>query len=712
MLAKSRAFTLVAVVSLAVGIGVNTAIFSLGNALLLAFVATTASYIPARRAPKVDRWWRSGTSKQRRRNERTMNTSKKKLFAMLTLMLATYGVAPSMTMAQTPPRAEPRQDATRPPSTGAPVPAPATTRPGAPAQNPPTTPPGTQRPAPQTPRVAPPQETPAPSRDEPPQSTSTPPAPGQTGGADESLPLTSLLKSRSVPPLPSLARLGISDDRTVTLTLNEAVRRALENNNDIEIARGDVRRTESALVSFEALYDPVFSFVPQLNNRVTPIASALGGSDRSGKVTTTDLNFDASVVKPFRTGGGQYQFFFNNTRETTSSTFSQLNPFYSSNFGVTFTQPLLRNRAIDLNRHSIRVQRKRLQQSDADFRRMTTSVIADVQRAYWELVFALRDQQNRTSNLQLARTLFLQTEQRIAAGSSAPFERAEIETELATRESDLLASSQRLAAAEIALKLLILRDPLAPEWSAALIPVDTPTFDAAPVNLDDALREARANRPELSRLKTQREISDLDLQYFKNQARPRMDIEATVSTTGLAGSPVVPTGSVNAETGVLPETLVGGYGRTLRNLVGLGTRNVVVGVRIEIPFRNRRARADLATARIEREQLVATEAKQEQIVEAEVRLAAQGVETSRRLVLAAREARRSAELQLDGERSLYAVGRSTTFLLFQRENALTNARNLELRAQTDYNKSLASLQQATATMLTTYNVVFDLTTDR
>jgi HAE1 family hydrophobic/amphiphilic exporter-1 len=614
-----------------------------------------------------------------------MSTSKKNLFAILTLALATYGAA-LHAAAQTPPQAGPRQDATRPPSNDTPAPTP--------AQTPPTTPPGTQRPAPQ-------QSTPTP-----------PPPPGQTDGAEAPLPLTSLLKTRSVPPLPSLSRLGISDDRTVTLTLGEAVRRALGNNNDIEIARNEVRRNESVLLSFEAFYDPVFSFVPQLNNRVTPVASALGGSDRSGKVTTTDLNFDASVVKPFRTGGGQYQFFFNNTREATSSTFSQLNPFYSSNAGVTFTQPLLRNRAVDLNRHSIRVQRKRLQLSDADFRRITTGVIADVERAYWDLVFALRDQQNRTSNLQLARTLFLQTEQRIEAGSSAPFERAEIETELSTRESDLLASAERISAAEVALKLLILHDPQAPEWSAALIPVDTPAFDAAPVNLDDALREARANRPELARLKTQREISDLDVKYFKNQARPRVDIEATVSTTGLAGSPVTPTGGVSGEAGALPETLVGGYGRTLRNLVGLGTRNVVVGARIEIPLRNRRARADLATARIEREQLVATQARQEQTVEAEVRLAAQAVETSRRLVLTARAARRSAELQLEGERSLYAVGRTTTFLLFQRENALANARNLELRAQTDYNKSLASLQQATATALTIYNVVLDPTTGR
>jgi outer membrane protein TolC len=98
---------------------------------------------------------------------------------------------------------------------------------------------------------------------------------------------------------------------------------------------------------------------------------------------------------------------------------------------------------------------------------------------------------------------------------------------------------------------------------------------------------------------------------------------------------------------------------------------------------------------------------QDQIIEVDVRNAAQAVETSRRRVLAAREARINAEMQLEGEQRLYQVGRSTTFLLFQRENALTNARNAELRAETDYNKALADLQRATSTTLRANNIVFD-----
>ena len=85
-------------------------------------------------------------------------------------------------------------------------------------------------------------------------------------------------------------------------------------------------------------------------------------------------------------------------------------------------------------------------------------------------------------------------------------------------------------------------------------------------------------------------------------------------------------------------------------------------------------------------------------------------ETSRRRVLAARDARVNAETQLEGEQRLYQVGRSTTFLLFQRQNALTNARNAELRAETDYNKALADLQRATSTTLRANNVMVDAPT--
>jgi outer membrane protein TolC len=657
--------------------------------------------------------------------------------------------------APTPTPNSPQQDATRPPGTEQNQPIPESARP---TTQDPTAPPGTQRPAPQTPpgtSVTPqtPTTTTLPVTTPSGPTTTATPAPSTTInpatttgiGQEPGDPSFPSAQPRPVPPLPNLTRLGINSDQTVALSLNEAIRRALENNNDIEVARNDVRLAETTLRSLLGIYDPFINLNPQLSNVIQSQQSTLGGSDQSGNVQTTDLQMNSSLSKRFMRGGGSYDFFFNNNRRTTNSTFNQLNPVYSGNLGVQFTQPLLRNRSIDNDRRQIRIQRKRVQQSDADFRRRTIDVISQVQRAYWDLVFALRDQQNRVDNLNLSRENFRRIEAQIAAGAAAPFGRAEVETELANRESDVLIASQNVSIAENNLKQLLLRDALSPDWSAQIVPTDEPSFDATPINLNDALADARTNRPELARLRLQREINDIDLKYFRNQTKPQIDIVSTLTTTGLSGTPTsVPfeTLLISGEPGAqadafllnqinvirtqlgigpvipptvtvpnnVPDRLVGGYGRTLRNLFTFDTRNVVVGLTIQIPLRNRTAEANLAGAQIQRTQLEASTRSQEQVVEVEVRNAAQSVETARRRVLTARAARESAEVQLEGERRLYQVGRSTTFLLIQRENQLTNARNAELRAETDYNKALADLQHATSTTLRANNVIIETPT--
>jgi HAE1 family hydrophobic/amphiphilic exporter-1 len=545
-----------------------------------------------------------------------------------------------------------------------------------------------------------------------------------------------------------MTRLGVTTDNTLTLSLNDAVKRALENNNDIEVARDDVRLAETQLRSLEGIFDPIFSITPQIDKRITPVQNIFSGAGISGQVSNTVLTLSPSINKQFSTGGGNYQLSFSNNKTTTSATNSTLNPFYSSNLSLTFTQPLLRNRPIDNNRRQIRIQKKRLEQSDADFRLRTIDVISQVQQAYWELVFALRDQQNQLANLNLSRENLRRVEAQIAVGTQAPLARAEVQTELANRESSLLLAVQSVSIAENNLKQLIFKDSATPEWSVQVTPTDTPKFDSSPVNLNDALKEARENRPELRRLRLQNDINQIDLKFFRNQTRPQIDLQTTLATTGLAGTArttiapgtLVPlidgdpnqdpnafllsqiqdvqrragfpvaTSPVITTPSLAPSDLVGGYGKTLGNLFGLKTYNVTVGVAIQIPFKNQTAEANLAGARIQGEQLQASLRSQDQIIEVDVRNAAQAVETSRRRVLAARDARANAEMQLEGEQRLYQVGRSTTFLLFQRENALTNARNAELRAETDYNKALADLQRATSTTLRANNVIVDTPT--
>jgi outer membrane protein len=548
------------------------------------------------------------------------------------------------------------------------------------------------------------------------------------------------------------ARVGINTAQTATLTLNEAIRRALENNNDIEVARQDVQRSETVLRSLEGFYQPVLT--------VTPTYTRNSNFRTESGNRSNDFTVNTSLMKRFQVGGGSLQPFFNNSQTNsffgnqaangqTTSFFTV--PISNATLGANYAQPLFRNRSIDQQRRQIRIQRKRLAQSDADFRRTTIETIAAVQRAYWDLVFALRDQQNRVDNLNLTKENLRRVEAQIEAGSAAPLARAEVATELANRESDVLAAAEAVTRADNALKQLILKDAAALEWTTQLVPVDQPTFDQTPISLESALADAKANRPELQRLRLDREVNDIDLQFFRNQTKPRVDFNAGFSLngfaqnlpannfgtntfpliggdpnsnsaafllqqlnatravlSGVAGNPILnPIVSPNINTNTTADSTVGGYTQALRNLFTRRAPIFSLGVTFELPLNNKTAKADLAGAKIERSQIEARTRKQEEIVIAEVRNAVQAVETARQRIQSATAARQNAEIQLQGEQKLYEVGRSTTFLLFQRENALANARNAEIRAQTDYNKALAELQRATSTTLRSNNIIID-----
>lgn len=535
-------------------------------------------------------------------------------------------------------------------------------------------------------------------------------------------------------------RVGVQNDRTMPLSLNDAITKALQNNNDIEVARTDVRIQETQLSSLRGVYDPVFTVSPNYTR-----------SSTTGSTSTNDFRVNAGLDYNLRRGGGTFSTFFNNTRSENSFSQSQLSSgtttgstgsaLFSSNLGFQYTQPLLRNFRIDNTRRQIRIQRKRLQQSDIEFRRQTIEIISRVQRSYWDLVFALRDQQNKADNLNLAKENLRQVEARISAGATAPLARAEVNTEVANRESDLLVAAQQVSIAENTLKILLLREATDDEWNVSYVPTDKPSYSDESVNLADAMADAMDNRPELRRLKLANEINKIDIDYFRNQTKPQLDLNSTVSlgglsrggtnngfTTNLFTSPqeLILLDNINllrqreglprienTPITVAPSSsfLFGGFNRSILNLFRTDSPNFTVGVTFSFPFGNKTAKANLAGAQIQKEQIAAQTRSQEQLIVSEVRNAVQALETSRQRVLSARKARENAEIQLEGERKLYEAGRSTTFLLFQRENALTNARNSEIRAETDYNKAISDLQRATSTTFQMNNIQIESPVD-
>jgi HAE1 family hydrophobic/amphiphilic exporter-1 len=238
------------------------------------------------------------------------------------------------------------------------------------------------------------------------------------------------------------------------------------------------------------------------------------------------------------------------------------------------------------------------------------------------------------------------------------------------------------------------------------------------------------NRPELQQWNVIREINEIDQRYFKDQTKPAIDLVGTYGVNGLAGS--LSSAGVNPFTAsnlqvrqrvdelsalvgldplpiVPPQTfspdLLGGFNQSLANLAANRYSNFRVGVQVSLPFRNRTAEAQLGRTLVEGERIGTQREQLEQNIQVDVRNALQAMRSAEARLRAAAATRAANEQQFASEQRKLDAGQSTTFLVLERQTSLTEARGLELKAQTDLNKAIADLQRATGNALTVNSIV-------
>jgi outer membrane protein len=539
------------------------------------------------------------------------------------------------------------------------------------------------------------------------------------------------------PNFKSEERVGVDKTKRQNLTLRDAIMLALENNRDIEIEKINVQMNEFDVRAGYGVYDPTVSTGLYYNRQTTPVASILAGGE-NGRLTVDSLSGTAGLTQRFMEQGGVLQGTFDNHRDTTQNLFQSLNPTYNTSLNFSFTQPLWKNRTIDTARRQIKIAKKRLDLSDSQFRQRAIEIIASVQRAYWDLVFARRDREIKRESVELAETQLKHNERLVEAGTLAPADIISARVELERRNDEAEAALDAIQRAENALKTLMLQPSSSEQWQAELIPVEAPQVDSnVPLPLEDAVRLARVNRPEMQQFKLRSEINQVDAEFFRNQTKPQIDLVANYGTIGLAGTARTETNFFQASNDLLysglnniinrvnllgpnqqplplfptstggsgiPGFLIGSYGQSLANLFKNDFRTFRVGVNINLPLRNRTAQANLGHALAEGRQIEAQRQKLEQVIEVEVRNSLQAVETAKKRVEAGKNSRVNAELQYASEQRKFDAGQSTNFLVLDRQNALSSARGRELRALTDYTKAVAELQRALSTTLTSNSV--------
>ncbi|HET9316061.1 MAG TPA: TolC family protein [Vicinamibacteria bacterium] len=481
-------------------------------------------------------------------------------------------------------------------------------------------------------------------------------------------------------PLPA-----VEDTRPVlSLSLQDAVARALEHNIDIAVSRYDPQDAAEAVKELKGFYDPLLTSTISRSSATRPASDFFGGV--AELETDVDI-YNFGVIQQVPTGGS-LRVDFQNNKTTTNNESALFNPSNSSNLNIRASQPLLRDFGIDSTRLQIAVAKRNRDISDVQFRQTVVNTVAGVKQLYYDLLYAIDNLEAQRKSLALARKLLDENQIKVRVGTMAPLDVVAAESEVAGREESVILAEAALLDAEDAVRRAIFADNAPQNWMYHIVPTDRPSADPNPVDADTAVRNALEKRTDIVAARKNLENAVDNQRFARNQTLPAVDLQAAYGSVGQAGTQVR-----DAQGNLLPVPIPGGFGNAFGDVFGFDFPTWTLGVQLSYPIPNRTARAQSARAQIGREQTEATLRRLEIAVTQEVRSAARAVETNFKRVGSTRAARVLQERRLDAEEKRFAAGMSTNFLVTQAQRDLAFAEVSELRAVADYRKSIVNFER-------------------
>lgn len=485
--------------------------------------------------------------------------------------------------------------------------------------------------------------------------------------------------------------------KKLVLTLEECLTIALKNNLNLlaekyapEIAETSVTLAkETFLPSFEVNFgrqrqeNPPYWWIQGATTIITKYQ---------------DYNFSLNQRLPI---GGAISLSFQSYRSDTNQAFQLINPRYGSTLRFDLILPLLRDFGPKINRREIILAEKNAEVAWKRYEAAIAETIYMVEEAYWNLVFAVENLKVKQYSLQLARDLLRKNQKEVEVGKLAPIELLNAETEVASREAELIQAERMVERAEEILRNLINLEAAPELASVVIVPKDQPEFVPRKVSPEEVFELALKRRPEMEQQKKNIEIKEFNLALAKNELRPRLDLRLAYWSPGISGDRLLYLND-NPFLGVIVGREKGSASDSIRDALKLLYQNWQMTLNFSFPLSNLISRANYASARLELQRSQAQLKSLEQQIRFEVSDTLRDIETHAKRVEALRMARERAEKRLQAEEKKLSVGLTTNYFVLQYQAELANARSLELRAIVDYILAWAKLEKLTGQSLERY----------
>jgi OMF family outer membrane factor len=473
--------------------------------------------------------------------------------------------------------------------------------------------------------------------------------------------------------------------------MDRAVELGLESNLGLKSDRLNPDSASHAVSAARSAFLPlVGSSVARSSSRSVPNDFTQGTAD----ITSQGVNVNAFVNQTLPFAGTRYNFLWNNSRNSQVGGNPLFNPYLSSSFSFTVTQPLWRGLTIDQNRASLESSQRQRSIADIQLEQQIVRLEAGVRNAYLDLISAIQGLRVAEQNMEIRQSTLADAKARVAVGAAAPIDLISAEADVAANQEQILLAQAQIGTREDFLRTLVF-DPSRPDyWQLHIVPTDTVQSTSRQIDVDAAIKNALQSRLDLIVARRQLEIEDLDLRAGKDARHPAVDLNVNYSGFGNGGT------RFTYGDGFPPPVTARsdrGLGSVLGDTFGAAYPRWSVGVSVAYPIGLSAAEANYARQEVARRQTDFSIQQLEIAIVAQVREAARQVESTYQRVLVTQTALRASEQQLDAEQRRFAAGLSTTLELQVRQQQLSTARTSELNALIAHNHALIEFDRVQKT---------------
>ena len=444
-------------------------------------------------------------------------------------------------------------------------------------------------------------------------------------------------------------------------------------------------------------YDPTIVASVGAEHQATPLANQRIYGVPLLQLNTGQANFGFSQA--FATGSS-VSFEFNNNRQTTNSPFFNLSPALGAMYRFSFQQQLLSGFGFGPNLRYLRIASNNKKISDVAFKDQVMATVTQIENIYWDLVNAYQQSQVNEQSRAFAQQSLENARKQLQLESIPAMDVMKAEAEVSKREQDLTVARTSLQLQELLMKNALtksLDDPVLE--SVNVVPTDTlQSAQIVPSNqsVQELIQQALRDRPELAESDVDLVNRQISRKAARNALLPALSLVAFYGGSGLAGplNPVYNVPDVPNSSNVPAD-----YSGALKNAFNNTAPDYYVGFNLNIPIRNRVAKADQYRSELEYRQAELRREELRKQIRIEVRNAEYALEQTAARVEAARKSRDLAQRTFEITQKEQALGAGSTFQTMTAQRDLALAELDFVAAMTVYEKARVEVERAIGSTL-------------